>query len=155
MFLKSTLYHVMKDSTPHKRVFNILDHIFIYFAIAGSYTPVALYVIGGWQGIVIVVLQWVMVLFGIFYKSLAKKSIPKVSLTIYLVMGWTVLFFFPLFLKNANLLFIILIATGGLLYTLGAIFYAKIGFKYHHMVWHLCINLAAITHYIAIVFFIY
>jgi len=155
MFLASTLYHVMQDDTKHKRIFKILDHIFIYFAIAGSYTPIALYVIGGWQGIVIVVVQWLMVLFGIFYKSLARNSIPKLSLIIYLVMGWTIVFFFPPFLKNSNIILLSLIALGGLLYTIGSIFYAMKSFKYHHMVWHLFINLAAIAHFIGIVFYIY
>ena len=87
MFLASTLYHSMNPASKHKAVFHILDHIFIYVAIAGSYTPIALSVIGGWQGIFITILQWAMVLFGIFYKSLSRNSIPAISLTIYLVMG--------------------------------------------------------------------
>lgn len=153
MFMISTLYHSMLHDTRHKEVFHILDHIFIYFAIAGSYTPVALSVIGGWQGWLIFILQWAMVLFGIFYKSLSRRSIPAVSLTIYMVMGWTVVFFFPLFLKHASWEFISLIALGGLFYTIGAVFYAMKAFRHHHLVWHLLINLAAISHYVAIVFF--
>ena len=57
MFLISTLYHAMEPTSRHKEVFHVLDHIFIYVAIAGSYTPVALMIIGGWQGILICVLQ--------------------------------------------------------------------------------------------------
>ena len=129
MFLCSTLYHSMQPQSRHKEIFHILDHIFIYVAIAGSYTPIALTVIDGWQGILIVVLQWAMVLFGIFYKSLSKRSIPAVSLTIYLIMGWTVVFFFPLFLRNASTPLLVLIAAGGIFYTIGAWFYAKKGFK--------------------------
>lgn len=154
MFLISTLYHSMLRDTRHKDIFHILDHIFIYFAIAGSYTPVALSVIGGWQGWLIFILQWVMVIFGIFYKSLSRRSIPAISLTIYLVMGWTVVFFFPLFLRNASWQFITLIALGGVFYTIGAVFYAKKAFRYHHLVWHLFINLAAASHFVAIVFYI-
>ena len=153
MFLISTLYHSMLRDTRHKDIFHILDHIFIYFAIAGSYTPVALSVIGGWQGWLIFILQWVMVIFGIFYKSLSRRSIPAISLTIYLVMGWTVVFFFPLFLRNASWQFITLIALGGVFYTIGAVFYAKKAFRYHHLVWHLFINLAAAAHFVAIVFY--
>ena len=146
MFLASTLY---------KAVFHILDHIFIYVAIAGSYTPIALSVIGGWQGVVITAVQWAMVLFGIFYKSLSRRSIPAVSLTIYLVMGWTIVFFMPLFVRQASTALLALIAAGGVLYTLGAWFYAKKGFRYHHLVWHLLINLAVACHFTAIVFFLY
>lgn len=154
MFLASTLYHAMRPNSRHKEIFHILDHIFIYVAIAGSYTPIALSVIGGWQGIVIVALQWSMVIFGIFYKSLSKRSIPAISLTIYLIMGWTVIFFFPLFISNASIPLLVLIATGGVFYTLGAWFYAKKGFKYHHLVWHLMINAAVGCHFTAITFFL-
>ena len=154
MFLTSTLYHSMQPQSRHKEVFHILDHILIYVAIAGSYTPIALTVIGGWQGILIVAIQWAMVLFGIFYKSLSKRSIPAVSLTIYLIMGWTIIFFFPLFLRNASTPLLVLIAAGGIFYTIGAWFYAKKGFRYHHLVWHLMINIAVCCHFVAIVFFL-
>ncbi len=155
MFMASTLYHSMNPQSRHKEIFHILDHIFIYVAIAGSYTPIALTVIGGWQGIFITILQWLMVIFGIFYKSLSRRSVPAVSLTIYLVMGWTIVFFLPLFIRQASPVLLWLIALGGILYTLGAWFYARKGFRYHHMVWHLLINLAVIAHFIGIVFFLY
>lgn len=154
MFLASALYHSMNPRSRHKAVFHVLDHIFIYVAIAGSYTPIALSVIGGWQGIFIAALQWTMVIFGIFYKSFSHRSIPAVSLTIYLVMGWTILFFFPLFLRHACTTLVVLIAAGGFFYTLGAWVYAKKGFRYHHLVWHLLINAAVICHYVGIVFFL-
>ncbi len=155
MFLASTLYHSMNPASRHKEVFHILDHIFIYVAIAGSYTPIALSVIGGWQGIFITVLQWAMVLFGVFYKSLSRRSIPAVSLTIYLVMGWTIVFFLPLFIRHATPALLWLIAAGGVLYTAGAWVYARKGFRYHHLVWHLLINLAVVCHFIGIVFYLY
>lgn len=155
MFLCSTLYHAMQPESKHKAVFHILDHIMIYFAIAGSYTPIALSVIGGWQGVLIIVIQWLMVLFGIFYKSLSKRSIPSVSLTIYLIMGWLIVIFFPLFWNNASIPLLALIGVGGIFYTIGAWFYAKKGFRYHHLVWHLLINLAVVCHFVGIVFFLY
>ncbi len=102
MFLASTLYHSMNPQSKHKEVFHILDHIFIYVAIAAAIRPIALSVIGGWQGVFITVLQWAMVMFGVFYKSLSRKSIPAISLTIYLVMGWTIVFFLPLFMQHAS-----------------------------------------------------
>ena len=155
MLLASTLYHSMRPDSKHKAVFHKLDHIFIFVAIAGTYTPIALSVIGGWQGTFITVLQWAMVLFGIIYKSLARRSIPAISLTIYLVMGWTIVFFMPLFVRHASMPLLVLIAAGGVLYTAGAWVYARKGFRYHHMVWHLLINLAAICHFTAIVFYLY
>ncbi|HHV30119.1 PAQR family membrane homeostasis protein TrhA [Acetivibrio mesophilus] len=155
MFLMSTLYHAMEHETAHKTVLHILDHIFIYFAIAGTYTPVAISVIGGWQAVVILIIQWSMVLFGILYKSISRRSMPKVSLIIYLVMGWTLLIFMPLFVEKANPTLFWMILGGGIFYSLGAIIYARKGFKYHHMVWHISVFLGALTHFIGICFFMY
>lgn len=154
MFLTSCLYHAMAYDTPHKYVFRILDHIFIYFAIAGSYTPIALYAIGGWRGWVILIVQWSMVLFGILYKSIAQKSIPKLSVLIYLSMGWAALFFIPQLIQNTSLLFMGLIVLGGVLYSVGSWFYMQKTRPYFHLIWHIFINLAALTHFIAIVFYL-
>ena len=154
MFLTSTLYHAMSYDTPHKYVLRILDHIFIYFAIAGSYTPIALYAIGGWKGWLILIIQWSMVLFGILYKSIAQKSVPKLSVLIYLSMGWAAMIFFPTLIHNTSTLFIGLIILGGLLYTIGSFFYMQKSRPYYHFIWHVFINLAALSHFIAIVFFL-
>jgi len=154
MFLVSTLYHAMEYDSPHKQVFRILDHIFIYFAIAGSYTPVALCLITGWQGIVILIIQWTMVLVGILYKSISIKSLPKLSLTIYLVMGWTVILFIPPLIKNASSIFLWLLVLGGVLYSIGAYFYAKKDLSYNHVIWHIFISVASLLHFIGIVFYI-
>jgi hemolysin III len=153
MFLLSTLYHAMAYDTKHKVVFRILDHIGIYFAIAGSYTPVALVIVGGFWGNVIMIIQWSMVLIGILYKSIAKSSIPTLSVAIYLVMGWIAILFMPVIFNVAQPMFLGLIGLGGLLYTGGVFFYGS-KFPYAHFVWHLFINFAAISHFIAIVFFL-
>jgi len=154
MFMGSCLYHSMAYDTKHKRVFQILDHIFIYVAIAGSYTPVAMSIVGGWWGILIMVIQWGMVLAGILYKSISRRSVPKVSVTIYLVMGWTAVLFMPIIFQKASPWFIFFIAFGGVLYSAGAWFYSKKERPYFHFIWHLFVNFAAIAHFIAIVFFI-
>lgn len=153
MFLASTLYHSMKFDSPQKAVFRILDHIFIYFAIAGSYTPIALCLIQGWEGLVILIIQWTMVFVGILYKSLSTKSLPKLSMTIYMVMGWTAVLFIPALLNTATFTFLAFIVAGGILYTIGAFFYSKKSMKYAHVIWHIFISCASITHFIAIVFY--
>lgn len=154
MFLMSTLYHSMAFETKHKTVFKILDHIFIYVAIAGSYTPVALSIIGGTLGWVIFAIQWTMVIIGVLYKSLSRKSVPALSLLIYMVMGWLVVLIFPYLYRQSNIVFLLLMALGGILYTIGAYFYVQKTKPYTHVVWHVFVNLASIAHFIAIVFFI-
>lgn len=153
MFLISSLYHSMEYDTPHKVVFRILDHVLIYFAIAGSYTPIALSLIGGWKGYAILVIQWTCVLFGILYKAVAKKEYPKLTLSLYLIMGWVAVLLMPTLIRNAQPMFIFLIILGGVLYSVGAYFYTRKK-KWAHMVWHIFINAASISHYIAIVFYL-
>lgn len=153
MLLVSTLYHAMAYDTQHKVVFRILDHVFIYFAIAGSYTPIALSLIGGWKGIAILIIQWTCVVFGILYKAVSKKEYPKFTLTLYMVMGWVAVLFMPTLIKNSQPIFLFLIVLGGILYSIGAYFYTRKK-KWSHVIWHVFINAASVAHFIAIVFFI-
>lgn len=155
MFLVSCLYHSMEFESTQKYILRILDHCFIYVAIAGTYTPIALCVIQGWQGLLILIIQWLMVLVGVLYKAIARKSYPTISVTIYLVMGWIAVLFLPALIKKSNPIMLGLIILGGILYSVGTYFYKKqYEKKYHHMIWHICINLAAIAHAVAIIFFL-
>lgn len=154
MFLTSTLYHSMEHNTNHKYVMRLLDHSFIYVAIAGTYTPIAISVVGGTFGLVILIVQWVATILGILYKVLAPVVNEKVSLAIYLIMGWSAVAFIPSIISGTSWVFIGLIILGGLAYTAGAWFYAQKTRKYFHMIWHFFIIIAAICHYTAIVFYI-
>ena len=154
MFLSSAIYHSMTFDTKQKQVMQILDHIFIYVAIAGSYTPIALSVIGGWQGIVVASLQWAMVIFGILYKSIAKRKIPKLSVAIYLVMGWSAIFVAPMLIRNAHLGLQLLLLGGGVFYSAGVYFYAKKEKRFFHMVWHFFVNLGAVCHFLGVLMFL-
>ena len=154
LYLMSCLYHALARNRA-KKVFRVFDHCSIFLLIAGSYTPIALCVIEGWQGILILILQWAMVLAGVLYKSIARKSYPKISLTIYLVMGWVAVLFIPVLLKKASPLLMFFILLGGIFYSIGTVFYKKqYDIKYFHMIWHFFINAGAIAHMIGILFFI-
>ncbi|MFD2830720.1 PAQR family membrane homeostasis protein TrhA [Corticicoccus populi] len=154
MFLTSTLYHSMAHNTQHKYIMRLLDHSFIYVAIAGTYTPIALSVIGGTWGIITLVIQWSAAVLGILYKVLSPKVNEKVSLAFYLVMGWMAVIFAPQVINGTGWTFVILILAGGLSYTIGAWFYAQKTRNYFHMIWHFFIIIASLLHYAAIVFFI-
>jgi len=95
-----------------------------------------------------------MVLFGILYKSIARSTIPKVSLTIYLVMGWSILFVAPMFIRNASLGMQILILGGGIFYSVGTFFYSKKEKRFYHMIWHLFVSLGALCHFLGILLFL-
>ena len=153
MFLSSTIYHAMSHNTQHKHVGNIIDHSMIFVAIAGTYTPIAIVTIGGWQGIVIVSVQWTLTILGIIYKSIAINKYKRLSQIIYLLMGWLILMFIKPFSENASGQMTFFIILGCVLYTIGALFFIKKGwFKYHHLVWHIFINLATAAHFIAVIF---
>lgn len=151
MFLISTLYHSMDYNSKHKLIFRILDHSCIFVAIAGTYTPVALIKIGGLMGIAVVVFQWAVVLFGVIYKIFGKTN-SAFGLILYILMGWVGVFFVPKILRNSGIIFMLLIILGGVMYSVGAYFYAKKNLKYNHFIWHLFINVASLFHISAVVF---
>lgn len=154
MFLSSTLYHSMEFDSAHKLIFRVLDHIFIFVAIAGTYTPIALYAIDGVWGIIILIIQWTCVISGVFYKVIAKSYNKKITLAIYLIMGWSAVFFLPVIISKTSPIFLSFIVLGGALYTIGTFFYAQKTKPYFHFIWHLFINFAAISHLVAIIFFL-
>ena len=153
MFLISALYHSMQFSSSQKYVFRILDHSCIFIAIAGTYTPIVLCVMSGWQQIILLLMEWGTVLLGILYKSIAQKSNMKLSVIIYLAMGWIAILFLPSLLASTTWHFMALILLGGILYSIGIVFYSQ-KTKYFHMIWHIFIDLASISHMIAIIFFL-
>ncbi|MCD7894194.1 MAG: hemolysin III family protein [Erysipelotrichaceae bacterium] len=153
MFITSTLYHSMPFGSKQKYVLRKMDHIMIYLAIAGSFTPVALCVVDGWLSIFILVLEWGATIFGIFLKSLSKKAYPILTTVIYLVMGWSALLLLPSMIHHVSFVFILLVVLGGIMYSLGVIFYSQHK-NYFHFIWHLFIIVASSLHFIAFVFFI-
>ena len=101
MFLISALYHSTPFESTNKLVFRILDHSCIYIAIAGSYTPIAITMIQGWQSVLILIIEWSIVIGGILYKIFGKREFSKLSLAIYLIMGWIAVFFLPTIIAKA------------------------------------------------------
>lgn len=151
MFLVSTVYHSMEFDSPQKFVFRKLDHCCIFLAIAGTYTPILLYSIKGVFGYGLLVVQWLATIVGILLTTIPKKHYKKTEMAIYMVMGWVAIFIVPNLIANLPLSFFILILAGGIMYTIGAIFYSR-KFAYAHFIWHICIVLASICHFIAVVF---
>ena len=153
MFISSTVYHSMKNNTSHKYILRIIDHSMIYVAISGTYTPVLLTVVGGWLGWLVFLLLWGTTIWGILYKSISTHVNSKLSLIVYLVMGWVGIIFLPVIIIRTSWLFILFIVLGGLSYTIGAWFYAQKNGPYFHMIWHIFIVIASLFHFIGIVYF--
>ncbi len=153
MFVGSCIYHAMPFGSQQKYVMRKLDHSFIYLAIAGTYTPVLISIVGGTLGIVLLVIEWVCTIFGIILTSVSKNYHKRLSLTLYLVMGWIAILILPTLISNSSIVFLSLIVLGGLFYTIGVVFYNQ-KWPYAHFIWHIFIILASLAHFIAVVFFI-
>jgi len=149
VFTASTLYH-MASQPKVKAVMQIIDHISIYFMIAGTYTPFILYNLFDARGITMISILWGIVLLGIFYKIFFMGRSKLLSLIIYIGMGWGIAFAPSDLFTSLTTASVVLIIVGGALYTIGVPFYLMKKVKYSHAIWHLFVLAASICHYIAI-----
>ena len=149
MFAASTFYHAVQEPTIKTRL-RILDHIAIYFMIAGSYSLICLYVVGGWVGWTLFIFLWTCVAAGIFGKVIALGKYPNLSLILYLAMGWVALLILkPMWLNMPHEAFWWIVAEG-VFYTAGAYFFhGDEKHAYWHAIWHIFITLGAFSHTVA------
>lgn len=154
MFLMSCLYHSMRFDTKQKRIFRILDHCMIYVAIAATFTPICLVILDGFMLWLILITQWLIVLFGIIYKSFMTNKKVKSGLAIYTIMGWSALILIPKLYTSQSFLFLLMLILGGVFYSIGIFFYAKKTMGWFHFIWHLFVAFASIFHFVAVVFLI-
>lgn len=145
----STLYHGFQQ-VHVKSILEKLDHISIYFLIAGTYTPFILIYMNNATGITMLTALWGLTLTGIFFKAFYTGRYEKLSVSIYLLMGWILLAAGKTFFVSLPLPVISLVAAGGILYTLGVYFYVIKSFTYHHAVWHFFVLAASICHFVAV-----
>ncbi|MGB3151209.1 MAG: hemolysin III family protein [Maribacter sp.] len=149
MFFVSSLYHAVSKNTL-KRVLRILDHINIYFLIAGTYTPVALITLERGNGWSIFFYVWLIALMGTILKLFFTGKYEFMSLLLYLVMGWLIVLDFQNLLDNTSEFGVGLLFLGGGFYTFGILFYAIEKIPYNHFIWHLFVLAGAISHWLFI-----
>lgn len=155
LFTVSAIYHGLPAASRWKNRLNRLDHMAIYWAIAGTYTPVALTVITGTTGRIILLLQWLLVAAGMLFKTVAfrrERVLVVLSVLLYVLMGWMALFFLPFLPVLDNLPFWASLLAGGLSYTAGLIFFSRSG-RYSHFIWHLFVIGGAVWHLLALFVF--
>ena len=149
MYTVSSIYHALHNNKA-KQVFQILDHSAIYILIAASYTPFLLLVVKSKAGYIIFFIQWLICIFGIAFKSLCVEKYVLFSTLLYIVMGWMIMFVWGDLIANISQQSLILLFIGGVLYTLGTIFYMWNWFKYHHFIWHIFVLLGSVAHFFAV-----
>lgn len=152
MYLSSTLYHSIPNENI-KKILRIFDHSSIYLFIAGTYTPIALLTMDGYLRVGILIAVWSIAILGITFKIVTYKKMDnfkKLSLALYLGMGWIAVFTIKPIIQTTSFKFFVWILVGGLIYTLGTIFYSIKKIPYNHAIWHLFVLSASIVHFLGI-----
>lgn len=158
LYTMSSLYHGLKANSKAKKVFQILDHCAIFVLIAGSYTPFALCTLRqhstalGW---VIFGIIWAFAILGITLNSIDLKKYKIFSMICYLVMGWCIVIRGDLLPKLLGIPGFILVLSGGIIYTIGAILYG-LGkkHKYAHSIFHICVFAGNLLHVLCVLLYV-
>jgi len=149
LYATSSIYHALPDNR-WKGVFQMLDHSAIYLLIAGSYTPFTLSVLRGTLGWSLFGIVWGLALTGILLKTVGALRSPRLSVFLYVLMGWLVVVAIkPLWSAMPGWGFCCLVA-GGLAYTFGVGFFAAHKVRYAHFVWHLFVMIGTGSHVAAV-----
>ncbi len=161
LYTMSTLYHALTNPVA-KDVFKRFDHLSIYILIGASFVPPLLLLpdlqtpfIGQMGlGLFMFIVQWMLIIIGVIFKSIWVKKFNWLHTTIFLAMGWSALIFIrQLFEWRVGAFWLIL--SGGIAYSLGIWFYAFPKVKYFHFIWHLFVGLGTILQFIAYYIFLY
>jgi hemolysin III len=148
-YLASTLYH----ATPWPRVKGVLraiDHGSIFLLIAGTYTPFTLGVLRGGWGWTLFGMVWTLALAGVIMKSLGGVRLHKLSLAVYLGMGWLIVIAIVPLVERMPPAGLAWLVAGGLSYTGGVVFYALDRYRYCHFIWHLFVLAGTACHFVAV-----
>ncbi len=149
LYLASTLYHALRAPRA-KRVLRVLDHAAIYLLIAGTYTPFTLGVLRGAWGWSLFGVIWGLAVAGIVLKSTIGMRFPKLSLAVYLTMGWLVVIAAKPLVTHVPPAGLAWLLGGGLAYSAGVAFYARPNARYAHFLWHLAVLAGTVCHFIAV-----
>ncbi len=149
LYVASTLYHSIPLPRA-KRVLRVLDHCAIYLLIAGTYTPFALVNLRGAGGWGLFTAVWSLAVAGVIFKSLATGKARILSVVLYLLLGWCVIWVIAPLSRALPPRGLELLFAGGLAYTIGVIFYAWKKLPYHHAIWHVFVLAGSILHFFAV-----
>lgn len=153
LYISSTLVHAFPPGKA-KDIFEIMDHSSIYFFIAGSYTPFLFVAVDGWLGWTLFGVVWGLAVGGTIFKCFFVKRFLVISTIGYVVMGWQIIFVWNTLLETVPKNGLILLAIGGVLYTLGSVFYVWRGFKFHHAVWHIFVLAGTTVHFFSVLLYL-
>ncbi len=156
LFGVSGSYHRGRWTDAKRRLMQRLDHGTIFVMIAGSYTPLCLLALRGWVAVTMLVVAWTGAVAGFVLSFTSSRATRVARGALYIVLGWSSVLAAPQLLRHLSGAELVLIAVGGLLFTVGAIFLATHWpdpfprvFGYHE-VWHVLVVAAVVCHFVAI-----
>lgn len=153
LYAVSALYHSATE--PRIRIRRrVFDHACIYALIAGTYTPFALIALPPTVGKILFIASWGVALTGIVLKLFYTGRFDRLSTMMYVAMGWMVLLFIRDFIAVLSTHAMIWLAAGGIIYTLGAVMYSIERIPMGHAIFHLCVVLGSLCHFICIYFYV-
>jgi hemolysin III len=152
-FLVSTIYHRIRH-VQAKRILRTIDHCAIYLLIAGTYTPVALLVLGDDSGWALMTAVWVLAFAGIVLRIAWPRHLTKLRVGLYLALGWLVIAWARPIYGGLGFSGTGFLAAGGLAYSIGVIFYLWQGLPFNKAVWHLFVFTGSACFFAAIAFYI-
>ena len=153
LYTMSTLYHAL---TPvgAKKIFRIFDHATIFLLIAGTYTPYLLVTMRGTVGWVLFCILWALTAIGIVFDAIMLERFHKIEMVLYVAMGWCIVVASKTLVASLAPGGLILLLAGGVLYTVGIIFYSLKKIRYMHSIWHLFVLAGSILHYFSVYLYV-
>lgn len=153
LYLASTLYHaVTKDNV--KRVLRVIDHASIFLLIAGSYTPFCLVTLKDFGGVWLCAAVWTIAIIGMAFQYRLIQSAKWISLSLYLLMGWLIVFMAGDLTANLPSGGLWLLLAGGLSYTVGVFFYVRKNTPYSHAVWHVFVFAGTVLQFLSVLLYV-
>ncbi|MFX6610636.1 hemolysin III family protein, partial [Acinetobacter baumannii] len=129
-------------------------HTAIYYLIAGTYTPFLSIAIPTQKAHILLIALWSIAAIGTLFKLVFIHRFQKISLLAYVLMGWLAVFVMDDMRTYLSKDTLMLLITGGLAYTVGALFYALKKVRYTHAIWHIFVLLGAGAHFLAIYWYV-
>ena len=149
MFVTSVVYHSAREP-ERKLVLRKFDHAAIYLLIAGTYTPITLVAMRNTWGWVLFGAIWALAVFGIVAKTAVGFRFPKLSVFLYLAMGWLCIIAIRPVADSLTSTELAWVIAGGVVYTAGVPFYVWKSRRYTHAVWHLFVLGGSVCHAVAV-----
>lgn len=125
LYTVSAVYHIVTWSPAKRRVLRAIDHANIFVLIAGTYTPLCFNILTGWLRVTILIVIWALALVGIVTSIFTLKLPRWATAALYVGMGWVVILAIPAFLAVLPWISVAILFLGGVLYTIGAVIYAR------------------------------